>query len=92
MQIQIRNQVLPVCNRDFNTSGAMATVQFIMPAIPVHKNQVSNKILKKLLSFIFKINVQRPVGKTFEVWVPLASRLNKKAPLKTLCITISLHF
>jgi len=54
MQIQIRNQVVPVCNRDFNTSGAMATVQFIMPAIPVHKN----KKKQKLLSLVLKSNEQ----------------------------------
>lgn len=33
------NSEIPVCKRDFRTSGAMATDQFIMPATPINKKQ-----------------------------------------------------
>lgn len=33
------NSEIPVCKRDFSTSGAMATDQFIMPATPTNKKQ-----------------------------------------------------
>ena len=39
------NSEIPVCKRDFSTSGAMATDQFIMPATPTNKQKKNNAVM-----------------------------------------------
>ena len=47
------NSEIPVCKRDFSTSGAMATDQFIMPATPTNKKKTMLSCYKIIFSALW---------------------------------------